>query len=173
MLYIEIEKFLAEEYWNCSLSKWIIDCGGDIVTKTIAFNLFCEIHFENFKKDYFKEIMKILENRVKEIMDSEPDLDIIDKTKYIFNTDFPYLWKTCKTTLDYKDKISTIRPIDDLKTDTIKSSRKGESFKRSSYQLLNRESIEEIIREYKESQKKIDSETSLNGDNQASVTSYL
>lgn len=166
MLYAEIENLLIEEYENCYLNKWVIDCGRNVITKIIAFNLFCEIHFENIKKIDLKEIIKIIEVRVKEIVDSDPELDIIDKSKYIFNTDFPYLWKTCKTELDYVNKISTVIVLDIFKTEIILSW-EAKSLKRNFYQLLNRESIEEIITDFKEYQKKSGSRIGFYGENKA------
>ena len=152
MLYREIEDFLKTEFRQCFLNKWVVDCGGDNATKIIAFNFFCEMHFENISRKYLKEIVKILENRILETFTSKSKLDIIDKTKDILDTNFPHLWKARKTKLDYNSNLSTIMIIDDIRSYAInKTAQYGTNYKKKSYQLVDEKTIKETISKFKES----------------------
>lgn len=152
MLYRDIVELLAEEYGDSSLNKWITDCGRDIITKIVAFNLFCEIHFENLQRDDLKENIKILEEHIRARRNLDPNLDIIECTKCLINSNFPHLWESRETELDHIDRISTVIPAEILKQSI--SPFNGKSIKRTNYQLFHRESVKRLIEEFKRIQEK-------------------
>jgi hypothetical protein len=143
MLYQQIEGHIRKIYSTSSLDDWIVDCGKSIYTKIIAFNLFCEFHYETLPALSLLDCAIHLENKLQNV---DRKIDPIDRIKGLVSIDFPYWWDSKETNFSGISKITRIIEVDRLKK--IISNIKGTSFSRTTYFIDDAE-VERLIEEFK------------------------